>query len=62
MTDIETGFYPVYSTETSDIFGSIDVNGPEVQDELEGHFTAGLTEYQASLEYETIVSGGPVQD
>ena len=57
-TDIETGFYPVYGAETSDIFASIDVNGPEVQDELEGHFTAGLAEYEASLDYLTSVSGG----
>lgn len=51
-------FYPVFGTVTHDIFAAIEANGPVSGEETEGHFTAGLAEYEATLDYATRVVRG----
>ena len=53
----EDVYYPVSGSDTRDIFAAIEANGPDSGEETEGHFTAGLAEYEATLETQTRVSG-----
>ena len=54
----EDVYYPVFGTETHDIFEAIKANGPVSGEETEGHFTAGLAEYEATLQTQTRMSQG----
>ena len=57
-SDLDTRYYPVFGTETSAIFASIEANGPTLGSEPDGAFSSGLTEYEGLLDYELEDSSG----
>ena len=47
---LETIHYPVTGTTTREIFDSVEANGPDLDEEFQGHLTAGLAESDSSYE------------
>ena len=54
---LNTVYYPITGTTTRDIFDSVEANGPDLGQVLEGRFTSGLTESESSYEIEFLNHG-----